>query len=181
MKRTLTIISAMCIIFSCNACTPKKNVNDNPVRQFELDHYLGTWYEIARIDHSFERGMEFTQAIYSLNPDGTVRVENSGIKNGKFKQSIGKAKCPDSITSPAHLRVSFFGPFYSDYRVLMVDRDYRYSLVSSKGPDYLWILSRDPQLPDDVLHEIMSEAHVRGFDTTRLKWVNQPRQIPFKY
>lgn len=163
---------SLCLLSCCTACA-KDTINNTPVRQLELDRFLGSWYEIARFDHSFEKGMTHTRATYSLNSDGTLRVENTGIKNGRYKQSIGKAKLPDPVAEPAHLRVSFFGPFYSDYRVLMIDPDYRYTLISSKGPDYLWILSRTSTLPQDVLNEILAEAKRRGFNTTKLMMVPQ--------
>lgn len=163
----------MCILFNCSACTPEKVVNTTPVKEFDLTRYLGTWYEIARFDHSFEKGMEYTRATYSIREDGMVNVENSGYRDGKFKISTGKAKRPDPINEPALMRVSFFGPFYSDYRVLLLGPDYSYALVSSKGPNYLWILSRAPKLPDETLQVILSEAHERGFDTSDLVWVKQ--------
>lgn len=175
MKKVFLIITAMSILFSCAACAHCRSVNDTPVQTLDLNRYLGSWYEIARIDHSFERGMKFTQAVYTIKDDGTITVVNSGIKDGKFKRSIGKAKRLDGVNEPGHLRVSFFGPFYSDYRVLMLDPDYRYALVSSKGPNYLWILSRDITIPDDVLGEILDEAQSRGFDVDRLSWVTQTR------
>lgn len=173
MKKVSLIITAMCTIFYCQACTPKKAVNDSIVKAFNMQLYLGTWYEVARIDHYFEKDMDFTQAYYSLNEDGSVYVENTGYKNGQFKKSTAKAFQPDPLNYPAHIRVSFFRPFYSDYRVLWVDTDYRYALVSSKGPNYLWILSRDPQIPEETLTAILDEAKRRGFDTDRLTWVKQ--------
>ena len=179
MKKVLLIVTAMCYsLFSCNSFAQKPAIDDEPVSEIDLHSYLGTWYEIARFDHSFEKDMEYTQAHYSLAPNGKVRVVNSGYRYGKFKQATGKAIRPDARKAPGRLRVSFFWPFYSDYRILMVGPDYKYALVSSKGPDYLWILSRDPNLPDDVLHEIINEANIRGFDTTRLTWVVQPTEPP---
>lgn len=163
----------MCSLIGANACTKGVIINDKPVRFFDLERFLGTWYEIARIDHSFEEGMEYTKAVYSLNEDGTVRVENSGIKNGKAKTSVGKAKRPEPDVEPARLRVSFFGPFYSDYRVLMIDPAYQYALVSSDGPDYLWILARERTIPDTVRQMILTEIVNRGFDHNRLTWVVQ--------
>lgn len=179
MKKVMSILILMGILLICAACAGAKTVDVTPVRALDLSRYLGTWYEIARFDHGFERGVEYTQAVYILKPDGTVRVENSGIKDGKFKRSVGKAKRPDAVYEPARLRVSFFGPFYSDYRVLMVDPDYRYALVSSKGPKYLWILSRETTLPPEVRESILQEAQARGFDITKLKWVVQERGMMF--
>ncbi|MCQ2177002.1 MAG: lipocalin family protein [Bacteroidales bacterium] len=147
-----------------------QNVDNSTVRSLQLNKYLGTWYEIARIDHSFEKGMSYTTAKYSPAGDGTLIVVNSGIKNGKMKSSKGKAKV---TTIPGLMRVSFFGPFYSDYRVLMVTDDYQYALVGSKSPSFLWILSRTPQIPHETLESILIEAEDRGYDTDKLTWVEQ--------
>lgn len=145
-----------------------QKVDNTPVSFLSLDRYIGTWYEIARFDHSFERGIDMSTARYSKTDDGKIKVVNSGMKYGKVKTSIGKAKTTDV---PGLLRVSFFGPFYSDYRVLMVTSDYKYALVGSSSPKYLWILSRTPQLPDDIRQKILFEARSRGYDTGKLIWV----------
>lgn len=147
--------------------------NNSPISDFNLGRYLGTWYEIARFDHSFERGMDNVTAEYYLRDDGKVDVFNSGWKNGVFKTANGKAKQPDPKTDPAHLRVSFFLFFYSDYNVLMLDDNYQVALVGSKSPDYLWILSRTPVQPDSVLNLVVEEAESRGYDTSKLIWVDQ--------
>lgn len=174
MKGLLLFTSAMCLMFCCGtACGKKELLDTDPVADLDLERYLGTWYEIARFDHSFEKDMEYCKAVYTLQEDGKVLVENSGIKNGEFKSSMGKAYQVDPVNQPAHLRVSFFWPFYSDYRVLWVDPEYQYALVSSKGPDYLWILAREKQVPKEVKDAILEEASFRGFDTQRLTWVVQ--------
>lgn len=148
-----------------------QNVYDNSVIDYvDLNRYLGSWYEIARFDHGFERGMYATKAHYTLKEDGSIEVVNSGYKNGKFKQSVGKAKLTDT---PALLRVSFFGPFYSDYRILMLDPDYQYALVGSKSQKYLWILSRTPEMSIDALDLVLNEAESRGYEVTNLIWVDQ--------
>ena len=149
-------------------CVSGPGVDNSPVSSLDLDRYLGTWYEIARFDHSFERGVEEAKAVYTLNKDGTVKVVNSGIKNGKPKTAVGKGKRTDE---PGLLRVSFFGPFYADYRVMMIDADYSYALVGSGGANYLWILSRTTSLPDGVKSAILAEAIRRGYDTSKLIWV----------
>lgn len=149
------------------------SVDNTPVRALDLSRYLGRWYEIARFDHRFERNMEGTVAVYTLKENGTLRVENSGWKNGKYKMSVGKAKLEDATNEPALLRVSFFGPFYSDYRVLMLDDYYRYALVGSGNSKYLWILSRTPDLPYHARLDILREAQRRGYDTEQLIWVDQ--------
>lgn len=151
------------------SCLSQK-VDNTPVRTFNQGKYLGVWFEIARFDHSFERGVDFATAWYSMMDNGMVKVVNSGVKNGKDKQSVGKAKF---TKTPGLLRVSFFGPFYSDYRVLMVSSDYQYALVGSKSPDYLWILSRTPKVPGDILSGILSEARARGYDLNKLLWIQQ--------
>ena len=149
-------------------CVSGPKVDNAPVVALDLNRYLGEWYEIARFDHSFERGIERAKAVYTLNEDGTIKVVNSGIKDGKPKKAVGKGK---RTNTPALLRVSFFGPFYADYRVMMIDADYTYALVGSGGADYLWILSRTPTLADDAKSALLVEARRRGYDTSKLIWV----------
>lgn len=173
MKKVFLVFSIIGLLLCCAACANGRSVDDSPVRVLDLNRYLGRWYEIARFDHGFEKGIEYAKAVYTLNPDGTVRVENTGFKKGKFKRSIGRAKLPNPAKEPGRLRVSFFGPFYSDYRVLMIDPDYSYALVSSKGSKYLWILSREKDLPYEVQAAILEEAQSRGFDIHKIKWVEQ--------
>lgn len=164
----MSIVAFIFGLFACSCCADK--VDNSTVKSLELDRYLGDWYEIARFDHSFERGLTHAKAQYALRPDGKVSVTNSGIKYGRDKTSVGKAKLTDTA---GLLRVSFFGPFYSDYRVMMLSEDYNYALVGSGSPKYLWILSRTPQVPDDVLQQILSVARERGYDTGKLIWVDQ--------
>ena len=149
-------------------CVSGPKVDNAPVVALDLNRYLGEWYEIARFDHSFEHGIERAKAVYTLNEDGTIKVVNSGIKDGKPKKAIGKGK---RTNTPALLRVSFFGPFYADYRVMMIDADYTYALVGSGGADYLWILSRTPTLAEDAKSALLVEARRRGYDTSKLIWV----------
>lgn len=147
-----------------------RKTDRTPAEGVVLGRYMGTWYEIARIDHSFERGISHAMAEYTMQDDGTVKVVNSGIRNNKIKTSEGKAKLTGT---PGLLRVSFFGPFYSDYRVLMVDRDYNLALVGSGNSNYLWILSRSPYLCEADLDKVMNELSLRGYDPDRLTWVDQ--------
>ena len=151
-------------------CVSGPKVDNTPVAALDLTRYLGEWYEIARFDHSFERGVEQAKANYTLNENGTIKVVNSGIKDGKPKTAIGKGKRTET---PALLRVSFFGPFYADYRVMMIDEDYTYALVGSGSADYLWMLSRTRVLPDTTKSELLFEAKRRGYDTDKLIWVKQ--------
>lgn len=151
------------------ACSGQK-VDNSPVSSFIPDNYLGNWFEIARFDHSFERDVQFATARYTMTDNGTIKVINSGIRNGRTKTSVGKAKFTDT---PGMLRVSFFGPFYSDYIVMMLADDYSYALVGSKSQNYLWILSRTPQLPERTMNAILTEARSRGYDTEKLIMVDQ--------
>ena len=163
----MILVSSLALAAGC-ASTLK--VDNAPVAALDLSRYLGEWYEIARFDHSFERGVEQAKAKYSLKDDGTIEVVNSGIKNGKPKTAVGKGKKTDT---PGLLRVSFFGPFYADYRVMLIDKDYSLALVGSGSADYLWILSRTPGLPETAKSELLAEARRRGYDTGELIWVRQ--------
>ena len=151
-------------------CVGVPKVDNAPVAALDLNRYLGEWYEIARFDHSFERGVEQAKANYTQNADGTIKVVNSGIKDGKPKTAIGKGKTTDT---PGLLRVSFFGPFYADYRVMLIDKDYSHALVGSSSADYLWILSRTSGLPETAKSELLAEAQRRGYVTDKLIWVKQ--------
>ena len=162
------LIASLLSLVPCS-CMGQK-VDNSTVKSLDLDRYLGSWYEIARFNHSFERGITHAKAFYSLNDDGTITVTNSGFKDGKYKKSTGKAKTTDTA---GLLRVSFFGPFYSDYRVMMLSDDYNYALIGSGSPKYLWILSRTPKVPNDVLKQILAVATERGYDTGKLIWVEQ--------
>ncbi len=156
------------LMFLFNIFTPSE-IDNEPVA-INLNKYLGKWYEIARFDHSFERDMEKVTAEYKLLPDGHIQVINSGYRDGKFKETIGKAKTTDTS---GLLRVSFFLNFYSDYRVLMIDKDYNYVLVGGNSPRYLWILSRTPQLDEAILERIIDVAEEKGYDTDDLIFVEQ--------
>ena len=173
--KSLFIATLVAAVIPLTACS--KDFDNSTVKEFDLSRYLGLWYEIARYDHSFEKGMDNTMAQYILQDDGTVVVLNTGWKNGKFKLAEGKAKYKDPEGDPGHLRVSFFLFFYSDYNVMMVDENYQISLVGSKAEKYLWILSRTP-VPDPVLlRMVLDEAEQRGYDTSQLIWVDQSRNI----
>ncbi len=143
------------------------------VQDFSLEQYLGTWYEIARIDFSFEKGLDHTTANYSLNPNGTVKVLNRGydVAKGKWKEAEGTAKFRGD-THVGELKVSFFGPFYSGYNVIGLE-EYQYALVAGANTHLLWILSRTTTLPDAVKERFLTIARQAGYDTHDLIWVNQ--------
>lgn len=153
------------------ACSPKAMsqpdqtiVNDF---NFELEKYLGTWYEIARFDHRFERGLEKVTATYSLREDGKIKVLNQGVKNGKNKTAVGKARAV-SNNEPRKFEVSFFLFFYAPYNILEIDSDYNYALIGSNTEDYLWILSRTPQMDEETYEMLLEKARSRAYDTDKL-------------
>ena len=145
-------------------------IDNSTVKAVDLNRYLGSWYEIAKYDHVFERGLDYAMANYTLREDGKIDVLNTGIKDGRAKDAKGIAK---TTNIPGLLKVSFFGPFYSDYRIMMLDADYQYVLVGGSNDKYLWILSRKPQLDDATKTLILAEANRRGYDTSKLIWVKQ--------
>ena len=146
-----------------------------PVSNFDVERYLGTWYEIARLDHSFEKNLTHVSADYTQNEDGTISVTNRGYnqKKGEWKDIRGKAKFigKDSIGS---LKVSFFGPFYGGYHVIALEKEsYQYAMVAGPSRSYLWILSRNKTLDDNIYLDLVSRAENWGFDTSQLIKVKQ--------
>jgi apolipoprotein D and lipocalin family protein len=149
--------------------------NVAPVGDFKLERYLGKWYEIARLDHSFERGLTHVTADYSSRPDGGVRVVNRGYseKEASWKEIEGKAYF---VGQPhqGYLKVSFFGPFYGSYIVFELDHQgYEYSMVSGPDKSWLWILARRPAMDDALKKTLVERAAQLGFDTGKLLFVNQ--------
>lgn len=166
------IIAALMAHSSCQA-NGRIDINTSTVKQLDISRFMGKWYEIARYDHTFEKGMTYVTAEYSLESDGKIRVINRGIKNGKPKEIVGKAKQPDPMEYPGRLKVSFFLWFYSDYYILELDKDYQYALIGSSSDKYLWILSRTPELPKDILDKLLANIKQRGYDLSRLVYVEQ--------
>jgi len=145
------------------------------VTGFEAEKYLGTWYEIARLDHSFERGLEKVTATYSMREDGGIKVVNRGFntKKKKWDEAVGKAYFTDG-KDVGKLKVSFFGPFYGGYNIIELDKPYyNYAMVSGPNKSYLWILSRTPQLPYPIKQHLVARAKEMGFDTDKLVFVKQ--------
>lgn len=170
MKKCLLIISAL-ILGGCLGMPQSVK----PVTGFELQNYLGKWYEIARLDHSFEEGLSQVTAEYSLRDDGGVSVLNRGYLacDDEWKEAEGKAYFVNS-NSEGYLKVSFFGPFYGSYVIFALERDnYDYAFVSGPNTDYLWLLARTPTVSPEVIDQFVEMANERGFDTDKLIFVNQ--------
>ncbi len=137
-------------------------------KNIDIKKYMGTWFEIARIETPFQRGKYNSMAVYKLNPDKTVSIENSATtKNGKRTTAKATAYVPNPEDS-SKLRVSFFRPFYSDYWILDIDTDYQWALVGTPSKKYLWILSRRQSIDDATLIYILNSANSRGFDVSKL-------------
>jgi len=151
--------------------------NVKPVQNFSLEKYLGKWYEIARLDHSFERGLTHVTAYYSLRNDGGVKVLNRGYsaKAGSWKEAEGKAYFVKGANL-GYLKVSFFGPFYGSYIVFRLDHEnYQYALVCGPNKSYLWILARSPIMNEDIKYTLMEKATASGFDTNKLIFVDHDK------
>ena len=137
------------------------------VPHVELEKYLGKWYEIAHLPAKFQEGCNETTATYTLLKDGSISVLNQAIKNGKMKQAKGKAKVVDK-NSNAKLKVTFFWPFYGDYWIIKLGNNYEYSVVGTPNRKYLWILSRTPQMDDNLYSQIIEYGKSKGFDANKL-------------
>ncbi len=164
------ILGLLAVIISGCTGYPK---NITPVKNFEIERYLGKWYEIARLDHSFERGLEKITADYSLREDGSVLVKNRGFSTAgqSWKEARGRAyfaREPDE----GYLKVSFFGPFYSSYVIFELDKaGYQHAFVTGPSRSYLWLLSRSPKPGKEVLERFLKEAEILGYSTDELIYV----------
>jgi apolipoprotein D and lipocalin family protein len=149
----------------------------HPVKNFQLERYLGQWYEIARLDHSFERGMSSVSANYSMREDGGVAVLNAGFTNDsqEWGEAEGKAyfvETPDV----GHLKVSFFGPFYGSYIIFELDSvGSQYAFVAGMDTDYLWFLSRTPEVSGELINHFIELSATLGFDTENLIFVDHQK------
>ena len=170
----MRIIILLLVSLFLTACTGMPE-NITPVKKFELDRYLGKWYEIARLDHSFERGLEKITAEYTLREDGGVSVINRGYspKNDEWNVAEGKAYFVND-DNEGYLKVSFFGPFYGSYVIFELDEEnYQYAFISGPNTSYLWLLSRTPTLPQEIIARFIQRTTELGFDTSNLIVVNQ--------
>jgi len=173
---TFTLVIFLISLFVSGCKTQETMINTTTVRTLDLDKYLGKWYEIARYDNSFERGLVGVTANYSMRDDGKIRVLNSGYKGslqGTYKQSVGKAKIPNPKEEPGKLKVSFFWFFYGDYYVLELDSNYQWAVVGSSTDKYLWILSRTPQISEELYQQLLQKIKARGYDTSSLIRIEQ--------
>lgn len=174
MKPYIVIVGIVLNILS--ACSSQNSMIDKSVvPELDIERYLGTWYEIARYDHKFERGLVGVTANYSLMDNGKIRVVNAGYEGslvGERSEAIGKAKIPNP-NEPAKLKVSFFLFFYADYYVLELDENYQWAVVGSKSDKYLWILSRSPELDANTYQMLLDRLSKRGYDVSKLIEVEQ--------
>jgi apolipoprotein D and lipocalin family protein len=152
----------------------------SPITGFDVNRYLGTWYEIARLDHSFERGLEQVTADYSLRDDGGIRVVNQGYNSSKQRWEKAEGKAYFTAGSDVgRLKVSFFGPFYGGYNIIDLDHDsYQYALVSGPDTSYLWILARDPGLDESIIKQLLEKASRHGFDVNEMIFVSHESPVP---
>jgi apolipoprotein D and lipocalin family protein len=170
--KNLLIFSLFSILLTTSNCQTKLKMTDSKtVEKVELQKFLGTWYEIARFNHSFEKGLVGVTATYSLRKDGKIKVLNKGYKNslnGKLSIAEGKAKIPDANV-PGKFKVAFFWFFYADYNILELDSEnYQWALIGSSSDTYLWILCRTPQMDDNIYQMLIDKAKARGYKTENL-------------
>ncbi len=174
MNRSVLLTASLLVIaVGLSGCVSIPD-NAKAVKPFDVKQFTGKWYEIARLDYRFEKDLENVTAEYGMRPDGLISVLNRGydVKKGKWQQVEGKAKFAGD-EDEGRLKVSFFGPFYAGYNVIALDPDYRYALVVGKSTEYLWLLSRETTMPDDVRDKYVAMARALGCDTSKLVWVDQ--------
>jgi apolipoprotein D and lipocalin family protein len=172
-KSLLLLATTAAVTLAYNALKPVKS-KVKVIEPFDIDRYLGKWYEIARLDFKWEKGLSQVTATYNKNDNGSIAVNNQGFHDhkNKWKQSIGKAKFKDSQKKGA-LKVSFFGPFYSGYHIVKLDQNYQYALVFGDNLDYMWILSREKNIPDEVKLAYLEYARKFGYAIENLVWTQQ--------
>ncbi len=171
--KTILLILPVLLCLNCKTQNNQAMINKTTINELDLNRYLGTWYEIARFPHSFEKDLVGVTATYSLGKNGKIEVLNQGYKkslNGERKSAYGKAKLTNA---PGKLKVSFFLFFYAEYNILELDTNYQWALIGSKTPNYLWILSRSPHMEKELYDELKKKAKERGYDLSRLLPVPQ--------
>jgi apolipoprotein D and lipocalin family protein len=175
MERCKLIVAGLIVgLLAANLVSNSRTIpkSVSAVESFDSRRYAGKWFEIARLENRFERNLNNTSGTYSLNEDGTIKVVNRGYnyKSGEWKEITGKARFVSS-SDEAKLQVSFFGPFYSGYNVIALDPNYEYALVAGKNRQFLWLLSREKTMPEQVRNEYLRKAESLGFRTSELVWV----------
>ena len=176
-QKIIVVIFIFVSIFVLSSCLTSKRMSTAAipvVKGFQLERYLGTWYEIARLPNSFEKNLDNVTATYTLRDDGEIKILNKGLnsKKNSWKDATGRAWIADP-QNPAHLRVSFFWKFSSDYKIIALDSEnYQYALVTSTSKKYLWILSRTPDMDAEVYTKLVDKANEYGFETDKLYKVN---------
>lgn len=155
---------------SCNPST--KNIAS--IKNFNSEKFLGKWYEVARLDHSFERGLDYVTATYTLKEDGKIKVTNAGVKqDGTASEAIGKAYVKETDDNAGELKVSFFWIFYAKYRIIYLDKDYQTAIITSGTMNYLWVLSRKPVLDETEMKFVLDFCKDKGFETDKLIFPKQ--------
>ncbi len=172
--RVAALFGVVLALLACSTAPPE---GLQPVTPFEIQRYTGRWYEIARLDHRFERGLSDITAQYSPLPDGGIEVRNRGfhLADGEWREAVGHARFR-AEPAIASLEVSFFGPFRAGYHVVALDREhYRWALVVGSDRDYFWILAREPELPPALREDLLAQARAMGIAVERLIWVEHGR------
>lgn len=170
----VALIAVAAVLFTVG--TMKRTIPEGvyAVENFDSGNYLGKWYEIARLDYKWEKGLSHVTATYSMNEDGSIKVDNKGFDPSKqeWRSYIGKAKftgAPDV----AMLKVTFLEPFYSGYNVVAIDDGYRYAFVAGRNLDYMWLLSREKTMPEEITESYLRQASEAGYDVSNLVWTDQ--------
>jgi len=175
IKYFVLVILLLNLTLLTNCKSNDSMINKETVKEVDLEKYIGTWYEIARYPHSFEKGLVGVTATYSFRKDGKIKVVNKGFKNslnGEEDIAIGKAKVPD-YNDKAKLKVSFFWIFYGDYYIMELDDDYQWAVIGSSSDKYLWILSRTPKMEESVYNMLIQRIEKRGYNLDKLIKVEQ--------
>ena len=172
MKNLFKTSALICIVLLFTACS-SKNPPLQTVQKVDINRYLGTWYEIARYEHFFEKDCKNVSANYSMLDEQTIKVVNrcTNMLTNEKKEAIGRAYATDDTNSK--LKVSFFRPFYGDYWVMILDENYDYVVVGTPSREYLWILARKPILDEKIKNEILQKLPTLGFDASKLIWTIQ--------
>ena len=173
MKKMFNFFGVILLSLLFVACSTKQETDLKTVQKVDLQKYLGDWYEIARYEHPFQKDCKNVKANYSLRDDEKIQVVNSCTKmsTNEFKDAKAVAYSVDETNSK--LKVSFFRPFYGDYWILDLDKDYKYAIVGTPSKEYLWILSREKTMNNEVLNKLLEKITSMGFDKSKLTYTIQ--------